>query len=387
MPIWIEYLAIYTLLVLLVRKTCLNQGLLSVSMMMLNVGCCYVCFLDDAQGRILMFIYTLLLLMQYSLIVCADRYNSEMVWQTVIVSPLIGLIIAKVQFETVPIAYSYLVFRLVYSAYETYSKKVTLPDLADYIAYIFFPLTFIVGPMSAYKSYIETNTIPYKKIAPYSRCLGRILVGLIKCYYLSLVFKGLSFDSYWLLNHYHSFAEFTVSAICTTLYIYMNFSGICDIFIGAAGIAGYKVDENFNNPFLARNLAEFWGRYHMTLTRIARDVIYTPLLTQSARYMSGVNLHIFNAVITIAIFTFIGFWHGNQIGFTIFGILHGFGIVIFHIYKHLSTQLPASVMSLQNGVAGRVFGTVITFLYMSYTTLFFGADWHRIIYILSHIRW
>ena len=102
--------------------------------------------------------------------------------------------------------------------------------------------------------------------------------------------------------------------------------------IGAAGLMGIPVPENFDNPILARNMKEFWNRWHITLSVWMRDLVFSPLSKFLVRFM-GVQLA--NHAVAIAIlvtFLLVGIWHGVGWNFVAFGLAHALGVITTHYY-------------------------------------------------------
>ena len=94
------------------------------------------------------------------------------------------------------------------------------------------------------------------------------------------------------------------------LYLYCNFSGYCDMAIGAAGLIGIPVAENFNNPFAARNVKDFWNRWHITLSSYMRDVVFAPLSKNLVRAMGPAYANHAIALTITVVFLLVGVWHG-----------------------------------------------------------------------------
>jgi alginate O-acetyltransferase complex protein AlgI len=111
-----------------------------------------------------------------------------------------------------------------------------------------------------------------------------------------------------------------IGIICYSLQIYFDFSGYCDMAVGLARIFGFKFPENFNYPYIARSIKEFWRRWHISLSAWFRDYVYIPLggnrVSLSRQY--------FNLIL---VFCFCGLWHGASWNFLIWGLFHGFFLV------------------------------------------------------------
>jgi D-alanyl-lipoteichoic acid acyltransferase DltB (MBOAT superfamily) len=100
--------------------------------------------------------------------------------------------------------------------------------------------------------------------------------------------------------------------------IYADFSGYSDMAIGLGRLLGFRVSRNFNNPFQAKNIAEFWRRWHISLTSWMTDYVFKPL-SLSLRSWGNAGL----IVAILVNFALIGLWHGNNLTFLVFGGIHG----------------------------------------------------------------
>ncbi len=125
------------------------------------------------------------------------------------------------------------------------------------------------------------------------------------------------------------------------IQIFADFSGYTDIARGTGRLLGFHLSENFKSPYLAASTPEFWQRWHISLSFWIRDYLMVPLLG------SGSRLTLFRFIwATIATFTIIGFWHGAQWNFILFGFFHG---VWMTIYTLINRVLPDSVRNLPFG--------------------------------------
>jgi D-alanyl-lipoteichoic acid acyltransferase DltB (MBOAT superfamily) len=126
-----------------------------------------------------------------------------------------------------------------------------------------------------------------------------------------------------------------VSSVAYYLYLYCNFSGFCDMAIGASGLLGIEVVENFRAPLLARNIKDFWSRWHISLSEYVRSVLFTPLSIGLARRWGAENVPHAIAAALFVTFLLTGVWHGAGLNFALFGLLHGGAMVVHHYYTQL----------------------------------------------------
>jgi D-alanyl-lipoteichoic acid acyltransferase DltB (MBOAT superfamily) len=158
------------------------------------------------------------------------------------------------------------------------------------------------------------------------------MVGYVKYQWLGNFFGQLDYGSLLLDDHLHHWLDLPVAMLFFYLYLYLNFSGFCDMAIGAAGLVGIPVPENFDNPFAARNVKDFWNRWHITLSVWMRDVVFSPLSKFLVGKM-GIQLADHAIALTITgVFLLVGIWHGVGWNFAAFGAAHALGVVANHYY-------------------------------------------------------
>lgn len=162
-----------------------------------------------------------------------------------------------------------------------------------------------------------------------------------------------------------------------TVYIYMEFSGYTDMAIGTAKIFGINLMDNFNRPFLARNVSDFWRRWHISLSSWCNDFIYSPFIVKYRKYE---NL----AIVTGVFLTFftIGIWHAANWTFVTLGLLQ----VIAIVYEFYSKKYRLKIASRYPKSVVNAFSRIIVFLFVCVSMVFFFSptiqdSW----YFLSHL--
>lgn len=128
--------------------------------------------------------------------------------------------------------------------------------------------------------------------------------------------------------------EAWIGALAYTMQLYFDFSGYSDMAIGLSRLFGVKLPLNFNSPYRAANISEFWRRWHMTLSRFLRDYLYVPL----GGNRSGRVARYRNLMLTMVLG---GLWHGAGWTFVVWGALHGLYLVVHHAWLALGGQRPA----------------------------------------------
>jgi alginate O-acetyltransferase complex protein AlgI len=155
-------------------------------------------------------------------------------------------------------------------------------------------------------------------------------------------------------RHPELFSAGTVRAavVAYSLQIYCDFSGYSDIAIGIARIIGFDLPENFNLPYLASSIAEFWRRWHITLSQWLRDYLYIPL---GGNRRGPVRRYI-NLLITMLLG---GLWHGASWNFVLWGLLHGTGLVVHRLWS----ERPFKALRMPRPVA-RFCGWALTYAFV-----------------------
>lgn len=130
--------------------------------------------------------------------------------------------------------------------------------------------------------------------------------------------------------------EAAFSSLCYTLQLYFDFSGYCDMAIGCALFFGIELPWNFNSPYKAADIQDFWRRWHITLSRWLRDYLYIPL----GGSRSGSGRTLCNLFIT---FLLGGLWHGAAWTFVLWGAMHGAALALHRVWKNSGRSLPRLV--------------------------------------------
>ena len=162
------------------------------------------------------------------------------------------------------------------------------------------------------------------------------------------------------------FFEAWSGALAYTLQLYFDFSGYSDMAIGLSKMFGVDLPINFNSPYKARNIIEFWRRWHMTLSQFLRDYLYIPLGgNRRGRLSRHANL--------MATMLLGGLWHGANWTFVVWGGLHGVFLIVNHGWHSVTKQIHAG-MNPPPSLLGRITGTALTFLAVIVAWVFFRSD-------------
>lgn len=240
-------------------------------------------------------------------------------------------------------------------------------DFLNYCLFVTFFPQLIAGPIVHHKEMmpqfanIRNKIINYKNIA-----LGLFIfsIGLFKKVVIAdsfAVWATNGFDKATVLNLFEAWA----TSLSYTFQLYFDFSGYCDMAIGAALLFNIKLPINFNSPYKALNIQDFWRRWHITLSRFLRDYIYIPL---GGNRKGGLRTYA-NLMTTFVIG---GIWHGAGWTFVFWGFLHGVALVIHRIWSELGFKM------------NKILAWFITFNFINITWVFFRAkDWDDALKVLK----
>ncbi|MEQ8907876.1 MAG: MBOAT family O-acyltransferase [Vicingaceae bacterium] len=242
-----------------------------------------------------------------------------------------------------PIGISFYTFQKISYSIDIYRKvKPPLNNLFDYALYIMLFPQLIAGPIVRYNE-IADQLISRDHYNWDDKILGlfRFSIGLAKKVLIANV-VGAKADLIFSLNPAEiSTSEAWLGILCYTFQIYFDFSGYSDMAIGLGRMMGFTFPENFNSPYISKSITEFWRRWHITLSSWMRDYLYIPLggnkvATQSRLYF---NLWL--------VFIISGLWHGAAWTFVIWGVYHGFFLIIERLFfNKLSQNWPSALKVL-----------------------------------------
>jgi D-alanyl-lipoteichoic acid acyltransferase DltB (MBOAT superfamily) len=237
------------------------------------------------------------------------------------------------EFSVAPyfVGLSYLAFRCSRMVIEVRNGAVAMPNIFRYLGFAFFVPVIAVGPIHTLGQHGRgldgTADQP-----PLWRCFGRAAVGLAKFLFLAALVNQLAYAQLLLDGSKHTWPELIVAAISYYIFLYLNFSGACDLAIGLAGLAGIEVPENFDAPLTARNVRDFWNRWHITLSEYMRDMVFAPLSKRLVAVLGPSRAHHALALTIMVVFILIGVWHGIGWNYAAFGLVHAIGVVANHYY-------------------------------------------------------
>lgn len=217
---------------------------------------------------------------------------------------------------------------------------------SNYLLYVVLFPQLIAGPIVRFKEISNQITNRFQTINYETVYLGlrRFIIGLGKKILIANVL-GETVDAIFILpiTELSSFAVL-LGVLAYSFQIYFDFSGYSDMAIGLGKMMGFTFPENFNFPYIAKNITEFWKRWHITLSNWMRDYLYIPL---GGNQKSEVRTY-FNLIL---VFLISGFWHGASWNFIVWGAYHGIFLVLERLFlSKLSSKLPSFITILSTFV-------------------------------------
>jgi alginate O-acetyltransferase complex protein AlgI len=171
-----------------------------------------------------------------------------------------------------------------------------------------------------------------------------------------------------------------LATICYSFQIYADFSGYTDIAIGSAKILGFSLTGNFNRPYFATSIKEFWNRWHISFSLWLRDYLFLPLAVlftgkmKKAKYFGIPVAKWIFMLATLMTFAICGLWHGERLNFLIWGLLFGIYLTISNWALGLNKKIRKKLKLTTKSFFYRIYHILITFLLVSFTWIFFRAN-------------
>ncbi len=261
-----------------------------------------------------------------------------------------------------PLGLSFFVFSSIGYLVDVYRGKMECMSLMESMLYLSYFPKFSSGPIMKSTDYLsqirQRRHINYKG---FEEGIEIFVFGLFKKVVLAdrlAVFVDQVFSTQ------KAFGSLTIAfaVFSYSLQIYLDFSGYSDMAIGVSRMLGIKLPRNFNLPYLSNNVTEFWKRWHISLSEWLMNYLYIPL---GGNRKGKVRTYI-NLMLTMMIG---GLWHGSGLNFLIWGTLHGLALVVHKLWVNCTHSDKK-----EHGLLSRLVSTILTFVFVSFTWIFFRAD-------------
>jgi len=262
-----------------------------------------------------------------------------------------------------PVGVSFFTFQAISYTVDVFRGKCqAVRNIIDFGFYISFFPQLVAGPIVRASEFVPQL---YQKYAltreEFGYALFMIMKGLFKKMvlgdWLAVNFIDRIFDNPTIYSGF----ENLMGLYGYSLQVYCDFSGYTDIAIGVALLLGFRLPRNFNSPYKAENVGDFWKRWHMSLSSWLKDYLYIPLGgNKQGKLRTNINL-----MITMLLG---GLWHGANLKFIIWGGLNGIGLIVYKFWKKISPYEKSK------HVLVRVWKIFLTFNFITFTRIWFRAD-------------
>jgi len=265
-----------------------------------------------------------------------------------------------------PVGISFLTFTQIAYLVDIYRSPAKRTSFLNYALFISFFPRLLAGPVARYDEIIpQLESLKSKALNYRNLSMGLYLfaIGLFKKVEIADRLQDWAspgFDGGHNLNLLLAWA----TSLCYSFQIYFDFSGYTDMAIGAALFFNVRLPINFNSPYKALDIQDFWRRWHITLTRFLRDYIYITLGGNRVR-----EAHVYCNL--MATFLIGGLWHGAGWTFVFWGFLHGAAIMMHRAWKRIGLRMP------------NIIAWLVTFNFVNVAWVFFRAKtWNDAIRVL-----
>jgi D-alanyl-lipoteichoic acid acyltransferase DltB (MBOAT superfamily) len=266
-----------------------------------------------------------------------------------------------------PLAISFFTFQQISYLVDSFRQETKEYDFLNYALFVTFFPQLIAGPIVHHKEMMPQFTKVRNKVKNYRNiAMGLFIfsIGLFKKVVIAdtfAVWATAGFDTATTLNLFEAWA----TSLSYTFQLYFDFSGYTDMAIGLALLFNIRLPINFNSPYKATDIQDFWRRWHITLSRFLKNYVYIPLGgNRKGEFRTYNNL--------LATFIIGGIWHGAGWTFVFWGFLHGIALVIHRAWSKLDFKIWTWLAWL------------ITFNFVNIAWVFFRAkEWNDAVIVLS----
>jgi alginate O-acetyltransferase complex protein AlgI len=266
-----------------------------------------------------------------------------------------------------PVGISFFVFKTLTYIFDLYRGTIESPEknYINYVLYVSFFPNILAGPIAKAADLlpqIKSKLIINRELVGMGFFL--IICGAFKKIFIADFLAGNFVDRVFDAPAYFTGFESLMAAYGYTIQLYFDFSGYTDIVIGIACLLGFRIVPNFNKPFSAMNVTDFWRRWHITLSTWLRDYLFTPMSLKLRGFGTfGLMLAVF---IT---FIICGFWHDAKITYIIWGGLHGLALA----WDILTNKIRKKLKKKINMGIYRFISVLITFHFLCLAFIMFRA--------------
>ncbi len=266
-----------------------------------------------------------------------------------------------------PVGISFFTFQALSYVIDTYRRKLNPVSLLEFAVYLSFFPHLVAGPIVRASEFLPQLRAPRDaRRVDTGLAFWLLAVGLFKKVVVSSYLASSIVDPVFRIPRNHQAGDTLLGIYGYAVQIYCDFSGYTDMAIGLALLLGFRFPQNFNAPYTAASLQDFWRRWHMTLSRWLRDYLYIPL----GGNQRGPNRAMLNLFLTMVIG---GLWHGAAWTFIVWGALHGAWLAGERIVKDRPARTTFPNLSSLSPTSRVWLGRIVTFHVVCLGWVFFRA--------------
>jgi D-alanyl-lipoteichoic acid acyltransferase DltB (MBOAT superfamily) len=268
--------------------------------------------------------------------------------------PLLELVVAA--------GISFYLFKILSFLVDCYRDKIgKYPSLLDFSLYVAFFPQLLSGPIARAQEFLpQLENGGAKKIENLHLWMTMIMVGLFKKLLIVNYLTTNITDDVFIVPQNHGSLVTLLAILAYTLVIYFDLSSYTDMAIGFSGLMGLRTPPNFDSPYAALTIQEFWRKWHITLSNWVRDYIYIPLGgSRKGKVRQFVNL--------VAAMTAMGFWHGAAGHYVFWGFLQGTALSATAFFPKLRNMILSTL-------PGKFFSWLATFIFVMLSWIFFRVE-------------
>ncbi|MDD5573566.1 MAG: hypothetical protein PHH75_00100 [Candidatus Omnitrophica bacterium] len=272
-----------------------------------------------------------------------------------------------------PLGISFTIFRLIHYLVECYRHAMPPSSPVGFLHYLVFFPTFPAGPLERFGSFWgQAHAGTAVSLAGVQAGLYRMVRGVVKKAFVADVLRTFVVPVFQSPDEYPRWV--LVGAMYgAAIQVYADFSGYTDMAIGSARLFGYKISENFNAPFLKKNIALFWRSWHITLYSWLRDYFFLPLFGYRA---SRIKMEIGIVATLVASMM----WHRFSMSFFLLGVYHGSGLLAWSFFQDIKRKHPFLLRVTQAPWLGP-FAVFLTFTFVSFGMILFQVEFEQFVVI------
>ena len=318
------------------------------------------------------YIIQLILIKGYSII--RKKYTKHWILWICIIISLMPLVVSKASgtFSKTQLGFlgiSYLTFRAIQMLLEIFDGIIKEVSIYDFTYFLLFFPTFSSGPIDRSRRF-QKDVDKHLTREEYLEYLGngieKILKGILYKFIIAYFLHN-----YWLIKipiEGHSFINTINYMYAYSFYLFFDFAGYSLLAIGASYILGIRTPDNFNKPFISKDMKDFWNRWHMSLSFWFRDFIYTRFVMASMKnkwFKSKYTSSYVGYIITMGL---MGIWHGSEKHYIVYGLYQAILIILTDLY-----QRKKWYRKIKDKMMFKVASTIVTFNLICFGFLIFSG--------------